>query len=118
MKDNFWDMGDCGPCGPCTEIHLNRGLDASANLHERLMAGDPGITELWNLVFMQFNREFDGSLRALPACHVDTGMGLERLAAVLQGVSSNYDTDLFRPIFEVIQQVAFFAFACDSTNEM
>ncbi|ELU07551.1 hypothetical protein CAPTEDRAFT_94502 [Capitella teleta] len=105
MKDNFWDMGDCGPCGPCTEIHLNRGLDASANLHERLMAGDPGITELWNLVFMQFNRELDGSLRALPACHVDTGMGLERLAAVLQGVSSNYDTDLFRPIFEVIQQV-------------
>ncbi|XP_047588000.1 alanine--tRNA ligase, mitochondrial [Lutra lutra] len=93
-QENFWEMGDTGPCGPCTEIHYD--------LAGRV--GAPQLVELWNLVFIQHNREADGSLQPLPQRHVDTGMGLERLVAVLQGTHSTYDTDLFSPLLKAIHQ--------------
>jgi alanyl-tRNA synthetase len=110
-KDNFWEMADTGPCGPCSEIHYDRGPEACMCQgepdHICQVNGECGrYTELWNLVFIQYNKDAEGTLKPLPAKHVDTGMGFERVVAVLQGVDSNYKTDLFMPIIRRVQEMA------------
>ena len=98
-KDNFWQMGDTGPCGPCSEIHYDLGPEGRPGREFPDDAGERFV-EIWNLVFMQFERVADGNMTPLPRPSIDTGMGLERIACVLQGKLSNYDTDLLRPIID------------------
>lgn len=108
-KDNFWEMGDQGPCGPCSEIHVDLRSDEerkSIDGKTLVNTGHPQVIEIWNNVFMQFNRKADGSLEALPAKHVDTGMGFERLCMALQGKTSNYDTDVFTPLLTTIESIS------------
>lgn len=108
-KDNFWEMGDIGPCGPCSEIHVDIRPEAdrlAVDGKSLVNMDHPQVIEIWNLVFMQFQRKADGSLEQLPAKHIDTGMGFERLAMVLQGKTSNYDTDVFQPTIKKLEEIS------------
>jgi alanyl-tRNA synthetase len=116
-KDNFWEMGDTGPCGPCSEIHVDcrpRAEREAISGKDLVNADHPQVIEIWNNVFMQFNRVKDGSLKPLPARHIDTGMGFERLVRVLQGKTSNYDTDVFQPLIQYISAKSGFEYHGDS----
>ncbi len=112
-KDNFWEMGDVGPCGPCSEIHVDirdAAERAKGDGRELVNKDHPQVIEIWNLVFMQYQRMANGKLEKLPATHVDTGMGLERLAMVLQGKQSNYDTDLFQALIQPLEKISGFTY--------
>lgn len=106
-KDNFWAMGDTGPCGPCSEIYIDQGREAGCDRPDCAVGCDcDRFLELWNLVFLQFNRSEDGTMTPLPRPSIDTGMGLERVAAVLQGKVNNYDTDLFQPLIKKLEELS------------
>ncbi|TYQ00142.1 alanyl-tRNA synthetase [Tenacibaculum adriaticum] len=115
-KDNFWEMGEQGPCGPCSEIHVDiRSANEKAKVDGKSLVNmdHPQVVEIWNLVFMQYNRKANGSLEELPAKHIDTGMGFERLCMVLQDVQSNYDTDVFTPLIREIETITNVAYGKD-----
>ncbi len=117
-KDNFWAMGDTGPCGPCSEIHIDQGAEAGCGRPDCALGCDcDRFLELWNLVFMQFNRSEDGTLTPLPKPSIDTGMGLERVAAVLQGKYNNYDSDLFAPIIAKLEQLSGKSYLVNSQDD-
>ena len=115
-KDNFWEMGETGPCGPCSEIHIDLTEDGSGR--SLVNVGAYRVIELWNLVFIQYNRQSDGRLEPLPKKHVDTGMGFERVAAVLQGKGSNYDTDVFKPLFDRITEITGVRYGASMDNPL
>ncbi len=120
-KDNFWEMGDTGPCGPCSEIHIDlRPADEQAKQpgHELVNQNHPLVIELWNLVFIQFNRKSNGTLELLPQKHIDTGMGLERLCMVLQDKHSAYETDLFLPLIKKLEQLSGISYGADNNSEI
>ena len=120
-KDNFWEMGDTGPCGPCSEIHIDlRPAEERAKVSGRELVNHdhPQVIEIWNLVFMQFNRKADGSLEGLPAKVIDTGMGFERLCMAMQGKTSNYDTDVFQPMIKAIAAMAGTEYGKDAQQDV
>ncbi len=120
-KDNFWEMGDTGPCGPCSEIHFDMRPDADRSLSDGaalVNTGDPQVIEIWNHVFIQFNRKADGSLEELPNKHVDTGMGFERLVRAMQGKLSNYDTDVFTPLIRRIEGISRLTYGNDEKTDI
>lgn len=115
-RENFWEMGETGPCGPCSEIHFDRTPNGCTA--DMINAGSQDVIEIWNHVFIQYNRRQDGSLEELPAKHVDTGMGLERVVSVIQGKSSNYDTDLFQPVIRKMEKDSNHVYEGDSAVAM
>src|SRR6056297_3081636 len=120
-KDNFWEMGETGPCGPCSEVHVDLRSDEERKKKpgaELVNMDDPRVMEIWNLVFIQFNRKHDASLEKLPSQHVDTGMGFERVCAVLQGKTSNYDTDVFTPIINSVAEMAGLKYGEDDEKDI
>ena len=120
-KDNFWEMGEQGPCGPCSEIHVDLRSEEErkkADGKNLVNAGHPQVVEIWNNVFMEFNRKADGSLEPLPAKHVDTGMGFERLCMALQGKTSNYDTDVFQPLIQFISSRCGIKYGADEKSDI
>ena len=120
-KDNFWEMGDTGPCGPCSEIHVDLRSEEEISLvpgKDLVNAGHPNVIEIWNLVFIQYNRKADSSLEPLPARHIDTGMGFERLVRVIQGKDSNYDTDIFAPLIYYVEQATGIAYRSDYSGQV
>lgn len=120
-KDNFWEMGETGPCGPCSEVHIDLRSDEERKKkpgRDLVNMDDPRVMEIWNLVFIQFNRKPDTSLEKLPAQHVDTGMGFERICAVLQDKTSNYDTDVFTPLLDEISDMAGLTYGEDEEKDI
>ena len=120
-KDNFWEMGETGPCGPCSEIHIDlRSEQERAELDGASLVNkdDPRVMEIWNLVFIQFNRLKSGELQTLPAKHVDTGMGFERICAVMQAKTSNYDSDVFSPLIQAISNRAGISYGDDEYTDI
>ncbi|MSQ78161.1 MAG: alanine--tRNA ligase [Flavobacteriaceae bacterium] len=120
-KDNFWEMGDTGPCGPCSEIHVDlRSDEERKNVSGATLVNNdhPQVIEIWNNVFMEFNRKADGSLEKLPAKHVDTGMGFERLVRAIEGKSSNYDTDVFMPYIQFIEKATGIKYGSDEKTDI